>query len=188
MEHTHEAVYEVQPEWDGITKRLNKQARWASGIETQLARLNEALTAVRATPPLDTTELATRLTELVGKLAAARQQEMNARRIAKDAEESYKLAIAFALGSAPLDPDRKGKDGAPHYTVIEDSNDKGRDRREKEYLAAHGEVQAAKAGLAAAQAALEQAQVDLKIIEDEFTSAQAAARLMAAQLTYLSGR
>jgi hypothetical protein len=171
-----------------IEQRLGQQAKWATEVEqfkkhtandlnrinTDLVKLTDALTALRAAPPFAADELTERLGNLAAELADARQAEMNARQVAKDAKESHDLAVAFALA---------GANGA-----IDGKNAEARKVQQDKYLAEHVDVKREKAAWDAAQIALEQAQVDLRVIEDSFTATRAAAGLMAAQLTYLSGK
>ena len=171
-----------------ITTRLNAQARWAQTVEifkkaqvvennrvnTELVRLNDALARLTAQPPFATAELVNQLDDLVDDLTAARDTEMQARQVVKELKESLDLATVFALSGA------NGK--------VDGKNDEARKTNRALYLAEHDEVKLARAALNAAEMRLEQAQVDLKCVDDEFSACRAIANLMAAQMTYMSGK
>jgi hypothetical protein len=195
VDRTDLALHDTEQKLGRIETSLSKQRTWAAGVDQQLAglaafksgyvsdvnrinndlvTLEKALQSLQSQPPFAADELAAHLTELVEQLTAARHAEMNARQVAKDAKESYELAVVFALAEANGATDGK--------------NAETRKVQQDKYLAEHADVRREKAAWDAAQMTLEQAQVDLRVIEDSFTATRAAAGLMAAQLQYMSGR
>jgi hypothetical protein len=178
-----------------IERRLNRQAEWATGVErqltglaafksahavdlnkinTDLARLQTELDTVCQQAPFAVEELAARLDTVFDALKTAREAELLARQALRDQQESYDLAVAFALSSA---------NGA-----VDGKNEESRKVAKTTYLANHEDVKREKMALDAAQLRSEEAVLAVRTAEDEFSATRAVASLTAAQLTYLGGK